>query len=97
LAESGFAFSHAGDLDPDGILILQELGDIAGKPVQPLRMEKAVFDQYLPCGRKLEPSMLKRTKLISQKTRAIPGMEDLICRIEETGMGVEQEIINYEE
>jgi hypothetical protein len=95
LAESGFAFYHAGDLDPEGILILQELGEIAGKQVRPLNMDKAVFDSYLPCGRKLEPSMLKRTKLISQKTRAIPGMEELIARIEETGMGVEQEIINY--
>jgi hypothetical protein len=95
LAESGFSFSHAGDLDPEGILILQELAEIAGKPVTPLRMDAATFGQYLECGRKLEPSALRRTALIGEKTRAIPGMAELIRCIEETGMGVEQEIIDY--
>ena len=95
LAESGFTFSHAGDLDPDGILILQELADMAGKPIQPLRMDAATFDRYRECGRKLEPAALKRTALISEQTRSLPGMADLVKRIEETGMGVEQEIIDY--
>jgi hypothetical protein len=58
-------------------------------------MDAATFDAYLECGKKLEPSILKRTALISEKTRAIPGMAELIQRIEETGMGVEQEIIDY--
>jgi hypothetical protein len=95
LAESGFSFSHAGDLDPDGILILQELAEIAGKPVRPLRMDAATFNRYLECGKKLEPSTLRRTALISEETRSIPGMAALIKRIEETGLGVEQEIIDY--
>jgi hypothetical protein len=97
LAESGFSLSHAGDLDPDGILILQELAEITGKPVQPLRMDADTFDRYLECGKKLEPTTLKRTALISEKTRSIPGMAELVRRIEETGMGVEQEIIDYRE
>jgi hypothetical protein len=95
LADSGFDLHHAGDLDPDGILILQELGDIAGKIPRPLRMDAATFDRYLGCGRKLEPSMLKRTTLIGGTTRALPGIAELIGRIEATGMGVEQEIIDY--
>jgi hypothetical protein len=95
LVESGFTFSHAGDLDPDGILILQELAEIAGKAVKPLRMDTDTFDAYLECGRPLEPSVLKRTALIGEKARSIPGMAELIRRIEETGMGVEQEIIDY--
>jgi hypothetical protein len=97
LAESGFTFSHAGDLDPDGILILQELAEIAGKPVKPLRMDAGTFDRYLLCGRKLEPSTLRRTALIGEKTRSIPGITELVSRIEETGIGVEQEIIDYRE
>jgi hypothetical protein len=97
LAGSGFALSHAGDLDPDGILILQELAEMAGKEVRPLRMDAATFDTYLECGRPLEPSTLKRTALISEKTRALPGMAELIRRMEETGMGVEQEIVDYRE
>jgi hypothetical protein len=95
LADSGFDLYHAGDLDPDGILILQELGDIAGKALGPLRMDAGTFDRYLDCGRKLEPSAVRRTALIRETTRSIPGITELIGRIEETGMGVEQEIIDY--
>ena len=95
LAESGFRFSHAGDLDPDGILILQELAAMAGKPVQPLRMDTATFDRYRGCGKKLEPAALKRTALIGKEIRSLPGMAALVKRIEETGLGVEQEIIDY--
>ncbi|MDR2746062.1 MAG: DUF2220 domain-containing protein [Treponema sp.] len=95
LAESGFTLFHSGDLDPDGILILQELREIAGKPVSPLLMDRAVFDRYRDCGRKLEPTMLRRIGLIRQETRSIPGVEELIQRIQETGRGIEQEIINY--
>ncbi|MFP3091374.1 DUF2220 family protein [Treponema sp. TIM-1] len=95
LAQSGFTFFHAGDLDPDGILILQELGEIAGKTIQPLRMDAATFDRYRNCGKKLEPTMLRRLGLITGETRSLPGMEELIQRIEETGLGVEQEIIDY--
>ncbi|MDR2375240.1 MAG: DUF2399 domain-containing protein [Treponema sp.] len=95
LAESGFRFYHAGDLDPDGILILQELAEIAEKTVVPLRMDADTFDRYRGCARKLEPPVLRRTALIDEATRSIPGMAELIRRIEETGMGVEQEIIDY--
>jgi hypothetical protein len=97
LAKSGFDFYHAGDLDPDGILILQELREIAGKPVQPVRMDGATFDRYAAYGRKLEPSMVRRIKFIDDTTRRIPGMEELITRIEKTGTGIEQEIIDYRE
>ncbi|MDR2094544.1 MAG: DUF2220 family protein, partial [Treponema sp.] len=90
LAKAGFSFSHAGDLDPDGILILQELGNITGKKIRPLGMDAATFDRYRNCGRKLEPTMLRRIALITGETRSLPGMEELIRRIEETALGVEQ-------
>jgi hypothetical protein len=95
LANSGFTFSHAGDLDPDGILILQELGEIAGKSISPVRMDAATFDRYRNCGRTLEPTMLRRLGLITNETRSLPGVEGLIRRIAETARGVEQEIIDY--
>ena len=87
LAGSGFTFSHAGDLDPDGILILQELAAIAGKPIRPLRMHADTFDRYRGCGRKLEPASLRRTALISEEIRSLPAMAALVKRIEETGLG----------
>jgi hypothetical protein len=50
---------------------------------------------FIPYGRKLEPSAIKRTALISEKTRSIPGMAELVRHMEETETGVEQEIIDY--
>jgi hypothetical protein len=95
LAASGFSFYHAGDLDPDGVLILQHVQDIAGKPVAPLRMDAATFDQYREWGRKLTKPMLRQIEKIRPETKTIPGLADLLRRIEETGLGVEQEIIDY--
>ncbi|GHV87724.1 hypothetical protein AGMMS50267_00840 [Spirochaetia bacterium] len=108
LAKSGFTFYHAGDLDPDGILILQELqaiinnagivrnASIAGQSVTPVYMDASTFERYLAHGRTLEPSMLQRIKLINDETRALPGMDELIKKIEASGKGIEQEIIEYQ-
>jgi hypothetical protein len=95
LAASGFRFSHAGDLDPDGILILQNIMDIAERPVSPLRMDGPTFDRYLPLARPLNKIMLRQTLKIRKDTRAVSELSGLIRRIEETGRGVEQEIIDY--
>lgn len=94
LAASGFGFYHAGDLDIEGILILQELADMAGKPVMPVRMDRKTFEQYRCYRRRLEASMLRRASLIREETRNIPGIRELIELIEETGLGLEQEIID---
>jgi hypothetical protein len=96
LAASGFCLYHAGDLDPDGILILQNIMDVAEKPVSPVGMDTTVFDRYLPWARPLAGTMLNQLKKIRDDTKAIPGLADLIRRIEETGRGVEQEIIDYQ-
>jgi len=95
LSASGFSFYHAGDLDPDGVLILQHIQDLAGKPVTPVRMDAATFDQYRAWGRSLTKPMLGQMKKIREETRALPGIAGLLRRIEETGLGVEQEIVDY--
>ena len=100
LASSDFTFYHAGDLDPDGILILQFIQDIVNydypeKPVTPVRMNIYTFDQYRAWARPLTKPSLSQIKKISEKTRTIPEFDNLIKRIEETGMGIEQEIIDY--
>jgi len=95
LSFSGFTFHHAGDLDPDGILILQHIQEIAERPVVPIRMDAATFDQYCAWARPLAKSMLRQTEKINEETRAIPQIANLLRRIEETGLGVEQEIIDY--
>ncbi|GHV84759.1 hypothetical protein AGMMS50230_03670 [Spirochaetia bacterium] len=95
LAVSGFSFYHAGDLDPDGVLILQNILDIAERPVRPVMMNAAVFDRYLPWARSLNKGSLRQLEKIREDTRIIPGLAALISRIEETSCGVEQEIIDY--
>ena len=95
LAASGFSFYHAGDLDPDGILILQQIQEIAQKPVTPVCMDAATFDKYRAWARTLSKPMLHQSKKIKKETRAVPELAGLLQRIEETGLGVEQEIIDY--
>jgi hypothetical protein len=95
LASSGFCFYHAGDLDPDGILILQNVGDIAGLPVCPVCMDSASFDRYFSWSRPLSKTMLRQMEKIREDTLAVSALEGLARRIRETGRGVEQEIIDY--
>ncbi len=94
-ARSGFSVSHAGDLDPEGILILQEIMDAAERPVTPIKMDAATFDAYLPHSRELEKTALSRAALIRDDTRSLSGIDGLLARILQTGRGVEQEIIGY--
>jgi len=95
LAASGFSFYHAGDLDPDGILILQHIQELAEKPVVPVRMDAITFDQYQKWARSLTKPMLRQIEKIREETKSNPDLAGLLRRIEETGMGVEQEIIDY--
>jgi hypothetical protein len=95
LASCGFSFYHAGDLDPDGILILQNIQKKKEKPVTPVRMDSATFDQYQAWGRSLTKPMLLQIEKIREETRAIPRLAALLRRIEETGLGIEQEIIDW--
>jgi predicted transcriptional regulator len=95
LSASGFSFFHAGDLDPDGILILQNILDIAERPITPLRMVSATFDQYQHWGRPLSDPVLRQIERIRKETKAIPGLAELLRRIEKTHLGVEQEIVDY--
>jgi len=95
LAVSNFNFYHTGDLDPDGILILQHIQELAGRPVTPLRMNAATFDQYQDWARPLSKPMLRQITKIRDETKANPELAGLLRRIEETRLGVEQEIIDY--
>lgn len=95
LAVSGFKLYHAGDLDPDGILILQEMQEAAGSALTPVFMDAATFERYRAYGRRLDGSMMERVSRISDEILAIPGIRGLVERILATGLSVEQEIIDY--
>ena len=95
LARSGWQLFHTGDLDPDGILILQELSDAAGTPVTPWMMDCTVFDDYFEQGRILDADMHTRALRVRDDTRSRNGLGELLDRITSTGIGIEQEIISY--
>jgi hypothetical protein len=95
LTDTDFEFYFAGDLDPEGIQILQELADIAGKPVAPVNMDRNTFDRYLQTGLKLGEPMLRRLSRIRDETLSLPGIAGLVKRIRETGLGVEQDVVDY--
>jgi hypothetical protein len=95
LSKDGFDFFHAGDVDPDGILILQDLYKNAEKPITPVCMDADTFNKYRKHGRKLEISMLNNIRLINDTIRSIHGIADLLSLIESTGLGIEQELIDY--
>jgi len=100
LAASGFNFHHAGDLDPDGVLIMQQIHDIADSvspeiQITGLKMDTLTFDKYSSWARPLTKQMLCQIKKINEKTKSIPGISGLLQRIIETGKGIEQEIIDY--
>ena len=63
--------------------------------LETLRMEAATFDQYRSYGRTLTKTMLRQAGKIREETKALPGLAGLLRRIEETALGVEQEIIDY--
>lgn len=93
--QSGFSLYHAGDLDPDGILIFQNLYEELDGKITPVFMNVHIFNFYEQYGRKLNQQIISRTKLIKPSIRSISDMQNLIELIEQTGIGIEQEIIDY--
>jgi hypothetical protein len=95
LSDSGFNFFHAGDVDPDGILILQDLYKSAQKSITPVCMDAATFYKYRKHGRKLGKGVLNNIRLVSDTIRSIDGIQEVLSLIESTGIGIEQELIDY--
>lgn len=94
LVHSGFEISHFGDLDPDGLLILEEVKLAAHGSVRPWHMDLSTFMRYQSWGRKLEPQIVLRLSRLSPETISSPVLGPLVKAIRESSVGVEQEIID---
>jgi hypothetical protein len=88
LGESAAAALHFGDMDPDGLLILQELERSSRVPVRPFAMDVDTFSRYEAFGRPLSRHARARLR---QVTHA--GLRSIAKVIHERGIGVEQEVI----
>jgi hypothetical protein len=86
--------SHFGDLDPDGLLILEDVELAAHGSVRPWHMDLSTFMRYQAWGRKLEPQIALRLSRLSPETISSPILGPLVKAIPESSIGVEQEIID---
>lgn len=87
-AASDAEIHHFGDLDPDGLIIFEEVARAAGGAL-PYRMDTVTYLRYLPFGYELTENQLKRLDLVS-----LSDLVDLKNLILEHKRGVEQEVID---
>jgi hypothetical protein len=85
---------HYGDLDPDGILIAQEIASLLAVPVVPWNMSVEIHRQYAAYGYALDSTQTARLALVTES--APRELRELAREIGRTGIGVEQEIIDLE-
>ena len=81
---------HAGDLDPAGLQIFEDIDEICEGGVHPFRMDMATYTKYSQYG-----YTLKGTELMKLASIKNIKVADLAGAIREKGVGVEQEIIDY--
>lgn len=79
---------HFGDLDPEGLLIFEEIDTLINGKLHPYMMNEDVFSRYQSFGYELTPGALKRLDYLENEK-----LKSLAEKIEECGKGVEQEII----
>ncbi len=91
-ASAGARMYHYGDLDPDGILILQEIRDALAVPLAPWLMTAALHRRYAEYGYALDPAQISRLKQV--RPDLPPESLELSREIGNTGLGVEQEVID---
>jgi hypothetical protein len=93
LHRQGHRLYHAGDVDPEGLAIYQYLQDHYG--CRPFGMDMATFERYRPYGRPLSDPELRSRRFEKYLSRLNPPLQDLAQRIQESRIGIEQEVIDY--
>jgi hypothetical protein len=88
VCEEAGTILHFGDMDPEGLLILQGLSERTGLTVRPFRMDEESFRRYLRFGRALTEGSIARLKEVR-----LDELVGVAALIRETGTGVEQEVI----
>ncbi len=89
LKESGTELHYFGDLDPDGLLILQEAEKLIEGRLEAWHMDAATYRCYLPYGYPLSEGSLSRLAQVK------PGRFDELAELIRCHQrGVEQEVID---
>ena len=94
-AQSGAGLYHFGDLDADGLLILQETERAAAHPVSPFGMDAALYHRFLKYGFELPVARLDRLRATLDSLSG-PAQE-LARAVLEHRRGVEQEVTGLDD
>jgi hypothetical protein len=95
LAKAGASLHHFGDLDADGILILQEIERTARQPVAPFGMSASLYRRFVEHGIELSDGRLDRLRAALDTLPA--AAHELAHLILQHRRGVEQEVIGLED
>ena len=90
LAKCRVELYHFGDLDPEGVAIFSEIADVWGGGLHPFCMDEPIYARYKSFGYPLNESALAKCR-----TLKVPVLERLLKAIELAGVGVEQEVIDF--
>ncbi len=90
IAEKGGAVRHFGDMDPEGLLIFQDIDRLVGGSLRTLLMDVDVYRRYLAYGSPFPAAAGARLRLLTN-----PLILPLAAEMERTGIGVEQEVVSF--
>lgn len=79
-------YIHSGDLDYGGIRIFQFIKNRIFPELKPFKMDSLIFEKYVAYGEKVDIKTLKKLKKCEE-----PLLDDVISKIIETGVTIEQE------
>lgn len=86
LSEEEVEYYHSGDLDYGGIKIYEYIKKRIFPKLSPYLMDVETYDRYLEYGEETSESILKKLKTVE-----LPEFQELISRMLETGLVIEQE------
>ncbi len=95
LAQAGAVLYHFGDLDTDGLFILQEIERVAAQSVSPLGMTASLYRRFMRHGVKLPEVRVDRLR--AARDTLPSSLQELVGLILEHHLGVEQEVIGVKE
>lgn len=86
LSKQPVTYLHSGDMDYGGVCIFKYIRNRIFPEIKPFKMDVDTFDRYKYLGEKIEDETLEKLKKCEE-----PLLQDVISRIIETGLVIEQE------
>lgn len=86
LSEHTVTYLHSGDMDFGGVRIFQYIKNRIFPEIKPYRMDLETFNKYISFGESIEECTLEKLKRFEE-----PLLQNVINRIIETGLIIEQE------